>query len=218
MWGEKGSLHRHSARCAVAALIMLLLGCGIRANVESIGAAGIQHRQEAAQSMSLDEAKRLSQEVVSLYSAGRYDEARPLAERAPGIYENVLGSEHPDVAQSLTNLAELYRAQGDYTKAEPLHQRAWGYEKVLSPEHPDVANSLNNLAVLYRVQGDYTKAEPLHQRALVHNQATFLGMTRCASPYSHNRHRPALRVPRHSAGDLVPRRPACHGPISVQSG
>ncbi len=32
--------------------------------------------------------------------------------------------EHPDVAQSLNNLAELYRVQGRYAEAEPLYQRA----------------------------------------------------------------------------------------------
>ena len=51
---------------------------------------------------------------------------------------------------SLNNLALLYRAQGQYAKAEPLYQRALGIrEKALGPEHPDVARSLNNLAVLY---------------------------------------------------------------------
>jgi tetratricopeptide (TPR) repeat protein len=55
------------------------------------------------------------------------------------------------VAFSLDNLAGLYRAQGQYTKAESLHQRALAiFEKALGPEHPDVATSLNNLALLYR--------------------------------------------------------------------
>ena len=45
-----------------------------------------------------------------------------------------LGPEHPDVARSLNNLAGLYRAQGQYAKAEPLYQRALGIrEKALVP-------------------------------------------------------------------------------------
>jgi len=74
---------------------------------------------------------------------------------------------HPDVAESLTNLAGLYQAQGAYGKAEPLHVRALDIrEKALGPMHPDVADSLNNLASLYRDQGAYPKAEPLYVRAL----------------------------------------------------
>src|SRR4030095_6572230 len=67
----------------------------------------------------------------------------------------------------LNSLANLYRAKGDYAKAEPLHQRALAIrEKALGPEHPAVAGPLNNLADLYNAKGDYAKAEPLLQRAL----------------------------------------------------
>ena len=48
--------------------------------------------------------------------------------------------DHPDVATSLNNLAELYRTQGDYAKAEPLYKRSLAIrEKALGPDHPDVA-------------------------------------------------------------------------------
>ena len=61
----------------------------------------------------------------------------------------------------------LRSAQGKYTEAEPLYQRALAIdEKALGPEHPDVATDLNNLALLYQGQGKYTEAEPLHKRAL----------------------------------------------------
>ena len=43
-----------------------------------------------------------------------YVEAVVLYERALEIQEMVLGPEHPEVANSLNNLAELYRAQGKY--------------------------------------------------------------------------------------------------------
>jgi tetratricopeptide (TPR) repeat protein len=47
----------------------------------------------------------------------------PLPAR-PGDSRTGLGANHPDVAKSLNNLGELYRAQGQYTDAEPLYQRA----------------------------------------------------------------------------------------------
>ena len=45
------------------------------------------------------------------------------------IREKALGPDHPDVATSLNNLAELYEAQGRYADAEPLYKRRWRYEK-----------------------------------------------------------------------------------------
>jgi len=44
------------------------------------------------------------------------------------------------VATDLNNLAALYRAQGKYDEAQPLHQRALAmWEKALGREHPNVA-------------------------------------------------------------------------------
>ena len=137
----------------------------------------------AALAQGLDEAATLNQQVLQLYSQGRYSEAIPLAQRALAIREKALGSDHPEVAQSLNNpaelyrvqvevvislnnLAELYRIQGRYADAEPLFKRSLAInEKALGPEHPNVATSLNNLAALYESQGRYTDAEPVYQRA-----------------------------------------------------
>src|SRR6266508_1964087 len=115
----------------------------------------------------LQEARKLHTESQRLSRDGKYDESRPAAERALELREEALGPESPDVAQSLNNLAIIYRDKGDYAKAEPLFQRALAiYEKAVGPESPDVATSLNSLANLYRLKGDYAKAEPLVQRAL----------------------------------------------------
>lgn len=48
-----------------------------------------------------------------------------------------MGPTHPDVGQSLNNLAALYNNQGKYAEAEPLCQRALTiFEEVLGSEHP----------------------------------------------------------------------------------
>ncbi len=102
-----------------------------------------------------------------LHHQAAYAETGPLFERALAIFEKALGPDHPDVAQALTNLAELYRAQGAYERAEPLFERALAIsEKALGPDHPNVAALLNNLAALYRAQGAYERAGPLCERAL----------------------------------------------------
>jgi tetratricopeptide (TPR) repeat protein len=43
---------------------------------------------------------------------GKYAEAERLLKRALAIREKTLGASHPDVAQTLTNLANVYRDQG----------------------------------------------------------------------------------------------------------
>jgi hypothetical protein len=44
----------------------------------------------------------------------RYADAEPLYKRSLAINERALGPDHPDVALSLNNLAQLYQAQGRY--------------------------------------------------------------------------------------------------------
>jgi hypothetical protein len=73
-----------------------------------------------------------------------------------------LGTEHPFLATSLNNLAELYRTTGHYTRAETLYQQALAIRRAAFGEiHPAVAAILNNLAGLYLTIGDYAGAEPL---------------------------------------------------------
>ncbi|MGD2183211.1 tetratricopeptide repeat protein [Lusitaniella coriacea] len=98
---------------------------------------------------------------------GLYSLAEPWFQVCLSTVRARLGEEHPDVATSLNNLAELYRSQGRYEAAEPLYLEALELrKKLLGEEHPDVATSLNNLAELYRSQGRYEAAEPLYLEAL----------------------------------------------------
>lgn len=53
---------------------------------------------------------------------GKYAEAEPLYERSQAIREKMLGPEHPDVAQSLHNRAELLKKQVD-TREKSLSVR-----------------------------------------------------------------------------------------------
>jgi len=82
----------------------------------------------------------------------------PMYEEILQALEAKLEPEHPYVATTLNNLAELYKNMGAYEKALPLYQRALDIcEKVLGPEHPDAATTLNNLSLLYYNMGAYEK-------------------------------------------------------------
>ena len=109
-------------------LILISLGSIICAMAAT--AAGSVSLSWLAQADDLAEAQRLNAEVERLYSAGKYDEAMPLAERALVIYEKALGPDHPYVATPLNNLALLYYNKGDYAKAEPQIGRASCRERV----------------------------------------------------------------------------------------
>ena len=50
----------------------------------------------------------------------------------------MLSADHPDIAQTLNNLANLYRAKERYSDAEPLLDEAESiHRRVLGVEHPN---------------------------------------------------------------------------------
>jgi tetratricopeptide (TPR) repeat protein len=57
------------------------------------------------------------------YTQGDYAKAEPLYRRSLAIREKALGLDHPDVGNSLNNLAELYRAMNRVKEALELEKR-----------------------------------------------------------------------------------------------
>lgn len=98
---------------------------------------------------------------------GRYDEAEPLHRRALELREKILGTEHPDVAQSSNNLATVHVAQRQYPAALPLYERAIDiWQNTRGQNYYKIATALNNLATLYESQGQYEEARRYYDRAL----------------------------------------------------
>ncbi len=91
--------------------------------------------------------EQLSSRVVALWKAGKYAEAKPVAQEAVTLAEQKLGAEDPGTATSLNNLASVLQDMGDLKGAKPLYERALAIqEKVRGPEHPDPLSSRGNLA------------------------------------------------------------------------
>ncbi len=113
-------------------------------------------------------AGRLLHETAAyLMEHAQYVQAQRCILRAVTVRRHLLGEEHPQTADSLNHLAELFYYQGDYQQAEDYHQQALKIrESVLGPDHHAVATSLNNLAGIYCMQRRYEQAEPLYERAL----------------------------------------------------
>jgi tetratricopeptide (TPR) repeat protein len=84
------------------------------------------------------------------YQGGDY-KAAVLSFAAALKEAEAFGPGDPRLATSLNGLAEVYRAQGHYTEAEPLYKRALAiWEKAFGPDHPDTKQVRDNLAALHR--------------------------------------------------------------------
>lgn len=132
-----------------------------------------QAAAEGDEVLDAEKVKHLDAEAMRFFEAGDYAQAISITQHSLKWREANVGTDHPDTASNLNNLALLFKLQGFYARAESLYQRALTIlEKRLGLDHPDTALALNNLAVLYRDQGLYSKAELLFERTLaIRNRA-----------------------------------------------
>lgn len=72
----------------------------------------------------VETADSLSQKVMTLYHAGKYQAAFPIARKVLRIRERTQGPDHYDVAVTLQTLAGLYEAVGDLSQAQSFDKRA----------------------------------------------------------------------------------------------
>jgi tetratricopeptide (TPR) repeat protein len=111
--------------------------------------------------------KELHDQFLNLYEHGKYAEALPVAEEDLRIAKTTFGSDDPNTATSLNNVALLYTAIGRYMEAEPLCKQALAIdEKATGPTRRYVAEDLNNLGWLYSLEGRYSEAEQLYNQAM----------------------------------------------------
>lgn len=102
-----------------------------------------------------------------LRHVARHGEAEQMYERALDMLEQVQGSEHPDIAITLKNLAKLQVLQRKYEQAVPVYERVLRiHEGILGSEHPDIASTIDDLALLYSNWKRYDLALSFYERAL----------------------------------------------------
>ena len=97
---------------------------------------------------------------------GDYKKAEPFYERALKIREKALGPNNPALVSSIGGLADLYRLEKDYSKAEPLAptvSEAFSRE-CDGPTHEMTATAYNNLAATYEGMGEYQTKPNLSSR------------------------------------------------------
>ena len=98
---------------------------------------------------------------------GVSDDARDQLDEALEIRQRLHGEEHPDVVESMTELAAVHRALGEDDRAEDLARRAVAIAAdVLPADHPDLIKPLNQLVATLCYRSDYGAAEEPATRAL----------------------------------------------------
>jgi tetratricopeptide (TPR) repeat protein len=71
----------------------------------------------------------------------------------------LLPEDHPDIATTLTSLADCHQSQGDHEQAASLHEQALAMRRRLLPgDHLDIASSLTSLAQDHHSQGEDDQA------------------------------------------------------------
>ncbi len=129
--------------------------------VRNVLARGVERAHElegqpATEAQMLDLIGRIRTRI------GDYAAARSPLEEALRIRRRTLGEEHPDVATSLINVADLSRAgDGRAQDALPLYERAFDIRhRQLGDQDPRTADALYRLASALHMAGRYESARP----------------------------------------------------------
>lgn len=153
--------------CVTSVLLLVLLVIAAPSAAQTGGGAQGQPQTSSA----LQEAARLTAEVVKLHAAGKYAEALPLAERALDLREKELGETHPQVGGALMNLASVERNLGKTDDARRHYQRAASvFEKGGEATARSLIGAVEGLA---RMEPDIFRASELHKRTLALKEKTY---------------------------------------------
>lgn len=123
-------------------------------------------RMDAADMMDLPTADSLQRAGVSDTRYGRFSSAETRLKEALRIRRKLQGRLHPDCAETLQLLADLYTTMGDYAQAEHYANDALNIQKEVSGEESrEYASALTTVGRLCLRQNKLKRAELLLRRA-----------------------------------------------------
>ena len=105
-------------------------------------------------------------EFRSAFDAKRYDQARPLAERAVQITEQVNGRDVMELVTPLNNLAQTLYALKDYAAAEEQYLRSIKIIETRAGNNPRLSHTLFGLGRVYVAAGQDEFAIAVFKRAV----------------------------------------------------
>ena len=144
-------------------------------NQQQIKKAQAAYQQAIKKAVASTETHALALDglAYSYRKQGHYQKAKDLYTQSLAIWKKLQGDTHPEVASSLTYVAQMEERLSNYEQAEGLFKQALAIrEQAFGKEHQYVAYSLNNLAQLYiKLDNTMAAAELLH-RALTIKEKT----------------------------------------------
>src|SRR6267154_2396275 len=98
---------------------------------------------------------------------GLFSRAKDLEQLSLDIRRRLLGPEHPDTLNSMSDLADALNHDGHYAEAVKLNRETLEIRRhVLGPENADTLNSMNNLGDALWADGHYAEAEKVDRETL----------------------------------------------------
>ncbi len=105
---------------------------------------------------------------------GRYAQAQDVLEQALALRKSLLPNPHPELAETLNDLAGATEKTGDYEAAEAYHRQALALrQRLFGTTHPAAIESLNRLAALLYRRGDLQQAAARLEELLAANRQVF---------------------------------------------
>ncbi|NUO00445.1 MAG: tetratricopeptide repeat protein [Saprospiraceae bacterium] len=102
-----------------------------------------------------------------LIKSGKYQRALAFQLKVVALEEKIYLPDHPNLAVSYYDLAQIYSHLGEHPKAVDLCVKATAiFEKNLSPDHLELAIGYGNLALAYSMLEDYAKALEFNLKTL----------------------------------------------------
>lgn len=99
------------------------------------------------------------------YFKGRYIEAVRLFETLRDTRERCVGPDHPDLAEDLQNLANVYAFRSNFQLAEPAFLRAIAIREKTAPDSAELGRALKDYADMLRKADRPTEAAPFDERS-----------------------------------------------------
>mmetsp|Transcript_6791 Transcript_6791/g.11218 ORF Transcript_6791/g.11218 Transcript_6791/m.11218 type:complete len:1828 (-) Transcript_6791:1060-6543(-) len=116
---------------------------------------------------NIEVAKTLHALGLVTWYLGNEQTARKLLEEALDIRRRILPDRHPDIIQSLNNLADLLGEDHKYNESMRKYADAIAQiEEKVGPFHPDLTVDILNMALMAYEMGKYNEAIPLFERGL----------------------------------------------------
>ncbi len=133
--------------------------------IESVNEAlAVIHRQEPHNQSLLTRANAALGEV--LVASGKYGQAVEILNPVV-TFQSAAGSTSPELAKTLSTLADAHVYLGHYTVSDTLNRRALAIDRqIYGDSHPQVSDDLGNLAQIQEMWGHYAEAERYERQAL----------------------------------------------------